>query len=485
MTVRARARQVRHHEAGDRVVVPATSSLVSPGSGKTTRSGWLMVTPPTAGLPARAGRAGLRRGTGARARSRVARSAPALRPAARAGAGPASGGFGGRRVASGGSPAPRSRTTSAAGLSSRSPLKTGWRSWPSPVHSVKATSATSAGDVQCTPRAWRAAGGSAKGGVRRLELRRSARREPRQRGVVEAAADAAGVAQRALLVVDAEQEGAEAAARPGRLGEAADDELLPAAALGLEPGARAPAGVRAVGALGHQALEALQAGLLEDGVAAALDVVAEPHHAVQLAAAALEQPLQPALALRERQLAQVLAVLEEEVEGDVGRRRPGRPSLSARCSAPKSLTPRSSKTTASPSSHVPGGRQGRERLGDAGEPLRPVQPVAREQAHAVVVDAGGDAVAVVLDLVQPVVVAGRLVDERRQRQRDGGRSARAAAAARALRRRPLAARPPPRPARCAASCRRRSRPSCGPSRRCGRPVPTGPARPAAPPRRAP
>ena len=39
-----------------------------------------------------------------------------------------------------------------------------------------------------------------------------------------------------------------------------------------------------------------------------------------------------------------------------------------------------------------------------------------------------DAVAVVLDLVQPPLVAGRLLDERRERERDGGWSARAAAA---------------------------------------------------------
>ena len=220
-------------------------------------------------------------------------------------------------IASAGSPAPCSRTTSSGALSSRSPLKTGWRSWPSPVHSVKATSATSRGSVQCTPRAGAPRGGSAKGGASRLQLLQ-ARVEARQRGVVEAAADAPGVAQRAVLVVHADEEGAEAAARPGRLGEAADDELLPAAALGLEPRARAPAGVRAAGALGHDALELLQAGLLEDGAAAALDVVAEPHRAVQLAAAPLEQPLQPALALLERQLAQVLTVLEEQVEGDVG-----------------------------------------------------------------------------------------------------------------------------------------------------------------------
>ena len=154
---------------------------------------------------------------------------------------------------------------------------------------------------------------------RRLPLQRAETlRQPRQRRLAEAAADAAGVAQGALLVVDAEQEGAEPVARPRRLGEAADDELLAAAALGLQPRARAPTRVGTVGALRHQALEALEAGLLEDCVAAPLDVVAVAHRAVQVAAAAPEQPLQPELALGQRQLAQVLAALEQKVEGDIG-----------------------------------------------------------------------------------------------------------------------------------------------------------------------
>ena len=174
-----------------------------------------MVTPPTTGLAVRATAAGSGRRRGRRV------------------GGAAAGGL--RRQ--------RRRTISRAprpALSSRSPLNTGWRSWPSPVHSLKATSATSEGEVQCTPRAWAPLGGSENGGV----CRSSARRRFASRAsvsLVEPAADAAGVAQGALLVVDAEQEGAEPVTRSGRLGEAADDELLAAAALGLEPRARAPA----------------------------------------------------------------------------------------------------------------------------------------------------------------------------------------------------------------------------------------------------
>src|SRR6202000_21409 len=56
----------------------------------------------------------------------------------------------------------RSRTTSLAALSSRSPWKRGWRSRPAVVHSVKPISATSCGVTHVTPRS-RIADGSAKG----------------------------------------------------------------------------------------------------------------------------------------------------------------------------------------------------------------------------------------------------------------------------------------------------------------------------------
>ena len=261
--------------------------------------------------------------------------------------------------------------------------------------------------------------------LRRVDERRGAPleraqagREAGERRLVEAAADASGEAQGALLVVDAEEEGAEPAAGSAGIGEPADDELLPAGALDLEPGAGAPARVRAAGAFGHQALEPLQAGLLEDGGAAALDVVAVAHHAVQLAAAALEQPLEPALALLERQPAQVVAVLEEQVEGDV---RDGLRILLERALQGAEVAHAAfvehHRLAVQPRA---GGRQGGERLRHPREPRRPVQPVAREQVHAAVVHARGDAVAVVLDLVQPVVTVGRRVGQRRQSERDGG-----------------------------------------------------------------
>ncbi len=243
--------------------------------------------------------------------------------------------------------------------------------------------------------------------------------QPGEGGVVEPAPDAPGVAERALPVVHAEQEGAEAAARAGRIREAADDELLAAAALALDPRACAPAGVRVAGALGDHALEPLQAGLGEDVAAEPLDVVAVAHHAVHGLAAAPEQLLQPALALHQRQRAQVLAVLEQQVEGDVGEV-PRLPLLDEPLQAAEVAD--AARVEDHDLAVQPGavGGERLEGLGDLGEPRRPVQLVAREQAHAGPVHAGGDAVAVVLDLVQPAVALRRLLDQRREAEGHGG-----------------------------------------------------------------
>src|SRR6185312_9949197 len=64
-----------------------------------------------------------------------------------------------------GAAAARSRTTSAAFLSSRRPMNDGWRSVPSLVHSVNAISATSDGFTQCTSRPAAPRGGSTTGAV--------------------------------------------------------------------------------------------------------------------------------------------------------------------------------------------------------------------------------------------------------------------------------------------------------------------------------
>ena len=107
-------------------------------------------------------------------------------------------------------------------------------------------------------RTQRVPGGIGLNGVeRRLALLELAHRAPSARSVclVEARADLAGVAQLAVLVV-ADEQRAELAARALRRREAADHQLLLGVALELQPVARAAADVGAVGALGDHALPA-------------------------------------------------------------------------------------------------------------------------------------------------------------------------------------------------------------------------------------
>ena len=98
---------------------------------------------------------------------------------------------------------------------------------------------------------------------RRLRLERDQARVQVARGArVPAGADVAGVGQHALLV-RAEEQAADLAARAVAVGEAADHELLAQRALQLEPGLAALRHVGRVGALDDDALELHAARRLE------------------------------------------------------------------------------------------------------------------------------------------------------------------------------------------------------------------------------
>src|SRR4051812_29875262 len=138
--------------------------------------------------------------------------------------------------------------------------------------------------------------------------RAQAAAEVAQRLVVEAGADLARVAQPAVVVV-ADQERAELGARPLWRGVAADHELLALLALHLQPVARAPVAVRAVGALGDETLPALAARLGEHRLPRPTAVRREPH-----AAGERQLRAQQPLAVEQRQRVDVAAVEPEDVE---------------------------------------------------------------------------------------------------------------------------------------------------------------------------
>src|SRR5262249_30355071 len=132
--------------------------------------------------------------------------------------------------------------------------------------------------------------------------------EPRH-GV--AGADAAGVAQLALLA-HAEEERRERPAGLGRGPPADDDELLLQAALGLEPASGAAGVVAVVGALGNDAFELEVAGVLEHLRALAVQVIGAEQRALLRHAG--EQRLEHFLALAQPLAAQILAVEMKQVE---------------------------------------------------------------------------------------------------------------------------------------------------------------------------
>src|ERR1041384_4951052 len=77
----------------------------------------------------------------------------------------------------------------------------------------------------------------------------------------------------ALAVVVADQQRADAGARPLRVREPANDELLPLHTVRLQPFTVTPGAVRPVTALGHDPFEACSARFGEECVAVALDML--------------------------------------------------------------------------------------------------------------------------------------------------------------------------------------------------------------------
>ena len=228
------------------------------------------------------------------------------------------------------------------------------------------------------------------------------------------------------------------------------------AALGLDPAADAARAIGRVELLGDDAFEAHAAGRFQHRIARRLEMLDIAQRRM-LALEPVQQLLQPRLALAERQRR---ADPRRRRTADRRRRRSGRrtcPPTSAACRAAKSGAPCVSSATASPSIMQSGRLLGL--LGDGGELLRPVQPLARAQRRLAVLDAQLQAIAVELDLVRPAGV--RRAAARPAWRAAARRSRGIAETLRGLglgraRRRPSRRRPSccsPRPRRPRASCR--------------------------------
>jgi hypothetical protein len=263
---------------------------------------------------------------------------------------------------------------------------------PSAVHSVKRTCATRRGSTQCTPRAAAPRGGSTKAAVLRSSRLNGA--PGLERRPVEAGADATGEAQASALERAHEQR-ANAIATAARLGESADHELLLGKTLRLHPVAAAPGAILRLAQLAHHALDRQTAGLAEEGVAAARDVIAVAQGRFRRCG---EQPRQLALALVERQVREVRAVEVQEVEGDQAEGRAGafeQSALQELKRGPPVLG--EGDQLAVEQRRLDGQLSCRGE--DRREAVAPILAAAREQRRATLLDPTPDAVAVELDLV--------------------------------------------------------------------------------------
>ena len=226
--------------------------------------------------------------------------------------------------------------------------------------------------------------------------------------VVEAGADAAGIDQAALLVVDADQDGAQGLTGAFGVCPAADDELLPMAAFELDPIGGAGRGVGAGLAFADDAFEPHLAGGCDHVLRRGVEGVAES----QCRGGIGEQRAQGGSAIDEGEAGEVDAVVEGQVEEEVDKilLAVEIEGVLQRLEIGRAVGIEDHDFAVEPS----GGQvQIGDLPGDAFELGCPVVPVAGEQADlAPVVDAGEHAVAVELDLEQPVFGLGRrLVDQ--------------------------------------------------------------------------
>ena len=134
-----------------------------------------------------------------------------------------------------------------------------------------------------------------------------------QRGGI-AGPDPAEVTQ-PLLLRHADQEGAKA--RPALRRPAADDDLIPAPAFGLDPG-RGPARlIGGVQRLGDHPLQIHPAGAVQNGLAGGGEVIDIAHPPPRLGRDPVDQGLEPRLPVRQRQGRQIVPPFLQQVEGEI------------------------------------------------------------------------------------------------------------------------------------------------------------------------
>ena len=238
--------------------------------------------------------------------------------------------------------------------------------------------------------------------------RRQALLEASQRAAVEAAAHVAGPAQAAGRIGRGQHQRAQVAGRRARAlagGETGDDEFVTLTAFELDPVRRAPVAVGGAGALADHAFHAQLAGAGQQAVRVGRQLLGQAQHGRVVGG---QQFGQAGAAVGERGGAPVLAIEPEQVEQVINER--------VGLAAVKGVLQRAEVGQAIGAGHddfaveprVLHG-QGGHRAGQRGHARRPVEAVAGEELHAAGVDARQQAVAVELQLPQPVGGVGRRI----------------------------------------------------------------------------
>jgi hypothetical protein len=233
--------------------------------------------------------------------------------------------------------------------------------------------------------------------------------------MIEARADIAGVAQHAVVVMDPEQQRADAGARALRIGEAADDEFLAPAAFQFDPVGRAARDIAGVAPLADHAFEADLAGGDDQFIRPGAEFGREPH---LVGFGLLEHLFEHRAAVDQRHLAQVVAVevrnIEQEVIDVDG-------AVAVECRLQQAEIGLAGVVVHDDFAVVPavGQRHAFQLFLQRRELVGPVVRIACDETHRALLDAREHAVAVELDFEQPVFGVGRRrIDERGQFRRE-------------------------------------------------------------------
>src|SRR2546426_2265934 len=288
-----------------------------------------------------------------------------------------------------------SATTSFEGLSSRNPWKGG-------VAKSSVLSPVGEGTLRHENRLDPVHSALARrireGGRRSLKTREAAF-QVQERFPGEAGADLAAVTQAVPGLTDAEEQRAEPDPGSACLGKASDHELLAGRALRFEPGTGPAGDVGPVGTLGNDSLETAAARAAIEFPAVAHDVVAVAEHPT-LPNPGGKNPFERLLSFQQRDAGQVVPVAMQDIEDEKSKT----PFVTPPQCVLKRLKPRAPVGLDDCNLAVQhGALDGKRRrsFGDAFEALRPVTACARQERCAPPFQATEEAIAVVLDLVNP------------------------------------------------------------------------------------